>query len=71
MKSNGEMHYLWRTVDQEGDVPESYVTKNRDKKAALKFMKKALMRHGSPVEVTTDGPRSYRAVMTELSNAEK
>lgn len=35
VKINGEMHYLWRAVDQEGEILESYVTKKRDKKAAL------------------------------------
>ena len=38
VKINGEMHYLWRAVDHEGEVLESYVTKTRDKKAALTFM---------------------------------
>ena len=42
VKINGEMHYLWRAVDQEGEVLESFVTKGRDKAAALKFIKKAL-----------------------------
>ena len=36
------MHYLWRAIDQEGEVLESYVTKARDKKAALRFMKKGI-----------------------------
>ena len=71
VKINGEMHYLWRAVDQEGEVLESYVTKTRDKQAALSFMKKALRRHGSPDTITTDGLRSYRAAMTELGNADK
>src|SRR5215217_6371231 len=71
VKINGEMHYLWRAVDQEGEVLESYVTRTRDKAAALAFMKKALKRHGSPEAITTDGLRSYRAAMTELGNAEK
>lgn len=71
VKINGEMHYLWRAVDQEGEVLESYVTKTRDKKAALRFMKKALKRHGSPETITTDGLRSYRAAMTELGNTYK
>ena len=71
VKINGEMHYLWRAVDQEGEILESYVTKARDKKAALRFMKKALKRHGSPAEITTDGLRSYKAAMKELGNAEK
>ena len=47
VKINGEMHYLWRAVDHEGEVLESYVTKTRDKAAALAFIKKALKRHGS------------------------
>ena len=71
VKINGEMHYLWRAVDQEDEILESYVTKTRDKKAALRFMKKALKPHGSPAEITTDGLRSYKAAMTELGNQEK
>src|SRR3954454_11162300 len=58
VKVNGEMRYLWRAVDHEGEVLESFVTKERDKAAALKFMKKALKRHGSPEAMTTDGLRS-------------
>lgn len=71
VKINGEMHYLWRAIDQEGEILESYVTKDRDKAAALKFMKKALKRHGSPEVITTDGLRSYKAAMNELGNAQK
>jgi putative transposase len=71
VKINGEMHYLWRAVDQEGEVLESYVTKTRDKQAALTFMKKALKRHGSPETIITDGLRSYRAAMTTLGNTGK
>ena len=41
VKINGEMRYLWRAVDHEGEVLESFVTKTRDKAAALTFMKKA------------------------------
>ena len=65
------MVYLWRAVDQEGEVLESYVTRTRDKGAALTFMKKALKRHGSPEAITTDGLRSYRTAMKELDNTEK
>ena len=67
VKLNGEMVYLWRAVDQEGEVLESYITKTRDKAAALTFMKKALKRHGSPEAITTDGLRSYGAAMRELA----
>ena len=71
VRVNGEMVYLWRSVDHEGEVLESYVTRTRDKAAALRFMKKALKLHGSPLATTTDGLRSYRAAMTELGNTEK
>ena len=54
-----------------GEILESFVTKKRDKVAALTFMKKALKRHGSPGKITTDGLRSYRAAMNELGNADK
>ena len=65
------MVYLWRAVDQEGEILESFVTKKRDKAAALSFMKRALKRHGSPDAITTDGLRSYGAAMTELGNTRK
>jgi putative transposase len=71
VKINGEMHYLWRAVDQESEGLESYVTKARDKGAALRFMKKALKDHGSPEVITTDGLRSYKAAMSELGNTGK
>lgn len=71
VKINGEVHYLWRAVDQEGEILESFVTRTRDKAAALTFMKKALKRHGSPAVITTDGLRSYGAAMNELGNAGK
>ena len=58
VKINGERHYLWRAVDHEGEVLESYVTKKRDKKAALKFMKKAVRRYRLPNEIVTDKLRS-------------
>ena len=71
VKLNGEMVYLWRAVDHEGEILESFVTKTRDKAAALTFMKKALKRHGRPEAITTDGLRSYGAAMDELGNREK
>jgi putative transposase len=40
VKINCEMHYLWRAVDHEGEVLESFVTKRCDRKAALKFLRK-------------------------------
>jgi len=57
VRINGEMRYLWRAVDHEGEVLESFVTKARDKAAALKFIKKVLKRHGRPKAIVTDGLR--------------
>ena len=71
VKLNGEMVYLWRAVDHEGGILESYVTKKRDKSAALAFMKKALKRHGKPEAIVTDGLRSYPAAMRELGNLDR
>ena len=71
VKINGERHYLWRAVDHEGEVLESYVTKKRDKKAALKFMKKAMRCYGTPNEIVTDKLRSYIAAARELGCSKK
>ena len=71
MKINGERHYLWRAVDHEGEVLESYVTKKRDKKAALKFLKKTLTRHGRPDKFVTDELRSYGAALNSLGVADR
>ena len=65
------MVYLWRAVDHEGEILESYITKTRDKDAALTFMKKELKRHGSPAAIVTDGLKSYRAAMRDLRNEDK
>lgn len=59
------------TLLERDEVLESYVTRTRDKAAALTFMKKTLKRHGPPETITTDGLRSYRAAMNELGNAER
>ena len=71
VKINGEMHYLWRAVDHEGEVLESFVTKERDKAAALKFIKKAMKPHGRPKAIVTDGLRSYGAALKEIGAADR
>jgi len=70
VKINGETHYLWRAVDHEGEVLESYVKKKRDKNAALCFFKKTLKRNGKAEAIVTDGLQSYPAAMRELGNLE-
>jgi putative transposase len=71
VKINGEMHYLWRAVDHEGEILESFVTKKRDKSAALAFFKKILKRHGKAEAIVTDGLRSYPAAMREIGNLDR
>ncbi len=69
VKINGEQHYLWRAVDHEGEVLEAIVTKRRDKRAALKLLKKLIKRFGQPREIVTDRLRSYGAALKELGGS--
>ena len=71
VRINGETHYLWRAVDHEGEVLESYVTKRRDRKAALNFLRKSMERYGQPEVIVTDKLRSYSAAMKVIGNAPK
>jgi len=71
VKINGERHYLWRAVDHEGELLESFVTKTRDKKAALKFLRKAMKKHGPCDRYVTDKLRSYGAAMKDLGIADR
>ena len=54
VKINGKHHYLWRAVDHEGEVLEAMVTNRRNKRAALKFLRKLMKRHGQAEEIVTD-----------------
>jgi putative transposase len=71
VKINGETHYLCRAVDHEGEVLESYVTKRRDRKAALKSLRKSMKRYGRPEVIVTDKLCSYGAAMKVIGNAPK
>ena len=68
VKINGETFYLWRAVDHEGEVLESFVSKRRNRKAALVFLKKVMKRYGRPYAIVTDRLRSYRAAMKMIGN---
>lgn len=67
LKINGRLHYLWRAVDQDGDVLDILVQRHRDKKAAKKFFRKLLkgLRY-VPRVIVTDKLRSYSAARAEL-----
>jgi len=71
VKVNGKRHYLWRAVDHEGEVLESFVTKTPDKKAALKFLKKAMRKHSQPEAVVTDRLGSYGAALREMGAGDR
>ena len=66
VRINGVTHYLWRAVDHEGEVLEAYVSEKRDRKAALKFLRKTLKRHGNPLVFVTGKLHSYGTALKEL-----
>lgn len=67
VKINGELHYLWRAIDHEGTVLDCYVTKKRDRRAALKVLKKLVSQHGKPREIITDKLGSYGAALQRMN----
>ena len=69
VRINGETHYLWRAVYHEGEVLEVFASNRRDRKAALKFLRRAMKRHGRPKAIVTDRLRSYRAAIKTIGNA--
>lgn len=66
VKINGTQHYLWRAVDHEGTVLESYVSKRRDRKEARKVLKSLIKKYGIPKEITTDKCPSYGAALKDI-----
>ena len=67
VKINGKQHYLWRVVDQDGEVVDVYVQEKRDGAAAKRFFKRLLRSHGSePRKIVTDKLRSYGVAHREL-----
>jgi putative transposase len=67
VKINGKQHYLWRAVDQDGEVVDVYLQARRDGKAAKRFFKRLLRSHrGEPRKIVTDKLRSYGVAHREL-----
>src|SRR6185437_7120226 len=63
----GERHYLWRAVDQDGNVLDILVQSRRNKKAAKRFFRKLLKKqHDVPRVIVTDQLKSYRAAKREI-----
>ena len=67
VKIQGKQHYLWRAVDQDGDVVDVFIQKRRDSKAAKRFFKRLLCKHKhEPRKIVTDKLRSYGVAHREL-----
>jgi transposase-like protein len=67
LKIDGRMVYLWRAVDAEGEVLDVLVQSRRNKRAALKLMRKLLKKYGFvPDKLVTDDLRSYTAAASDL-----
>ena len=67
VKINGKQHYLWRAVDQDGEVVDVYLQSKRDGAAAKRFFKRLLRSHGGdPRKIVTDKLRSYGVAHREL-----
>ncbi len=67
VKIRGQLHYLWRAVDQDGDVIDILVTKRRNKHAAKGFFRRALKHQGKPPwQLVTDKLKSYPAAHREV-----
>ena len=67
IKINVKQHYLWRAVDQDGEVVDVYLQAKRDGAAAKRFFKRLLRNNGSePRKIVTDKLRSYGVAHREL-----
>ncbi|WP_392664828.1 IS6 family transposase [Amaricoccus sp. B4] len=72
LKIGGKAVYLWRAVDDEGEVLDVLVQPKRDRKAALKLLRKLFKRQGQiPSAIVTDRLRSYGATLRELDLADR
>ena len=67
VKINGKQHYLWRAVDQDGEVVDVYLQAKRDGTAAKRFFRRLVRSHGGdPRKIVTDKLRSYPAAHREV-----
>jgi len=67
VKIQGKQHYLWRAVDQDGDVVDVFLQRRRDGRAAKRFFKRLLRASNSePRRVVTEKLRSYGVAHREL-----
>jgi transposase-like protein len=69
MRVKGKWRYVYRAVDEHGQTTDFLLTKHRDKEAALRFLKKALRRHGVPETITIDGSKTNTAAIRTYNEA--
>lgn len=68
VKIQGKQHYLWRAVDQDGEVVDVFLQTRRDGKAAKRFFRRLIKSHqGEPRKIVTDKLRSYGVAHRELT----
>jgi len=67
VKIHGKQHYLWRAVDQDGEVVDVYLQAKRDGAAAKRFFRRLIRCHqGEPRKIVTDKLRSYGVAHREM-----
>jgi putative transposase len=67
IKINRKQHYLWRAVDQDGEIVDVYLQSRRDDAAAKRFFRRLLRSNsGEPRKIVTDKLRSYGVAHREL-----
>jgi putative transposase len=71
VKINGKNHYMWRAVDHESEVLDAFVSRRRDRKVALKYLRKVMKRYGQTGHIVTDRLRSYAAAMKGIGNLDR
>ena len=71
VKINGKNHYMWRAVDHESEVLDAFVSRRRDRKVVLKYLRKVMKRYGQPGHIVTDRLRSYAAAMKGIGNLDR
>lgn len=67
VKISGKQHYLWRAVDQDGEIVDVYLQERRDAKTAKRFFRRFLRVGGMPREIVTDKLRSYGVAHRSLT----
>jgi len=67
VRIDGKQHYLWRAVDQDGEIVDVFLQRRRDGKAAKRFFKRLLKAHRmEPRKIVTEKLRSYGVAHREL-----